>query len=69
MSWYELHERDEYPLKKKIKKVKALLEDICDELDGEDLSERDYPERDYPMDERFEERRGVRGTGRYSRYR
>ncbi|MCM1034917.1 MAG: hypothetical protein NC346_02475 [Prevotella sp.] len=69
MAWTELRERDDYgthPLKKKLRKVKELMEDICEDL------EDDFSERDSMYEREMDglgERRGVRGTGRYSRYR
>ncbi len=59
---------------RKVKKAKELMMDICEDLesmDDEDFGERGgewearggYGERDD-----YGERRGVRGTGRYSRY-
>lgn len=69
MAWSELHEREEassVSIKRKLRKIKKLMEDVCEELEDDD---EDFSERDYPMDERFYERRGVKGTGRYSRYR
>lgn len=53
----------------KLYEMKEALEDLCEEVEemNEEFGERDggYGERDSEM----HERRGVRGTGRYSRMR
>lgn len=93
--WYELQERSRDGERRgvtyKLKRIKELIEDVCEELEDSSYGERrawrveeddrygerggggSYGERD-GYGERggeggsYGERRGVRGTGRYSRY-
>ncbi|MCH5332047.1 MAG: hypothetical protein J1E33_06560 [Alistipes sp.] len=85
MSWNlrERDEREDMRsamrIKRMVKKLKDRIEDLCEEID--DMEEGDYGERDdyeerharraryRDDDDDFGERRGVRGTGRYSRLR
>jgi hypothetical protein len=76
MGFYEISERTHHRsggsgkrIVEKLYEMKDALEDLCEEVEEmeEEFGERDgsYGERDSEM----HERRGVRGTGRYSRMR
>ncbi len=77
MGFYEISERTHHRsgggsgkrIVEKLYEMKEALEDLCEEAEemNEEFGERDggYGERDSEM----HERRGVRGTGRYSRMR
>lgn len=67
-----------HELKELLHRAMGIAEQMCESEMGErsgygmrdGYGERDYPP-EYPMGERWEaygDRRGVRGTGRYSRY-
>jgi hypothetical protein len=76
MGFYEISERTHHRsggsgkrIVEKLYEMKDALEDLCEEVEEmeEEFGERDgsYGERDSEI----HERRGVRGTGRYSRMR
>lgn len=61
-------ERDHH-MKKRLKEMaEDFIDEICEEMEG-GYGERNNNMDNYDNDGGYGERRGVRGTGRYSRFR
>lgn len=71
MAWKSLRERGGRKAsdwRERLCEAKEIIEDVCSEIEDmdEELQERDDYDR-YPERERYSERRGRDGMGRYTR--